>query len=336
MPPLQSVLGEEPMRLLTVRHITAYRYRQPVSFGEHRMMLRPRDSYDQKLIEARLDITPAPAALRWVHDVFGNCVAIARFSGRATDLCFDSTIRLDHSPSNALEFQIEDYASTYPFSYGAEESPDLLRSIERQFLDPGRDVDRWARQFLRRQGPTGTRELLAAMTHAINERFTYVSRAEMGTQDPIETLKLGSGSCRDFAVLMIEAVRSLGLAARFVSGYLYVPGPRGDRSGDGRGGAQASGGRVGGGATHAWLEVYIPGAGWIEYDPTNGVVGNRDLIRVAVVRDARHAVPLSGTWTGFPSDFLGMDVTVSVTSDGTSEEPGSGDTVDVQRSGRLS
>jgi len=310
------------MQLLTVRHITAYRYKQPVSFGEHRMMLRPRDSYDQKLIEMRLDITPEPASLRWVHDVFGNCVAIARFSGRAADLRFDSTIRLDHSPNNALEFQIEDYAQTYPFSYGAEESPDLSRSIERHYLDPGRDVDRWARQFLRRQGPTGTRELLAAMTQAIKERFTYVSRYEIGTQDPLETLKLGSGSCRDFAVLMMEAVRSLGLAARFVSGYLYVP--------------DQAGGGVGGGATHAWLEVYIPGAGWLELDPTNGVVGNRDLIRVAVVRDARQAVPLSGTWTGFPSDFLGMDVTVSVTSDGTAEQPDSPEPVDVRRSGGLS
>jgi len=320
---MESILGAGKMRLLTVRHITAYRYKQPVAFGEHRMMLRPRDSYDQKLIEARLDITPEPASLRWVHDVFGNCVAIARFSGRATDLRFDSTIRLDHSPTNVLEFQVEDYASTYPFSYGSEESPDLLRSIERQYLDADRAVDRWARQFLRRQGPTGTRELLAAMTHAIKERFTYVSRHEIGTQDPIETLKLGSGSCRDFAVLMMEAVRSLGLATRFVSGYLYVP-------------EHGGGGRVGGGATHAWLEVYIPGAGWIEYDPTNGVVGNRDLIRVAVVRDARQAVPLSGTWTGFPSDFLGMDVTVSVTADETAEEPGSPDAVDVRRSGRIS
>jgi transglutaminase-like putative cysteine protease len=317
MQPRQSILGVGKMRLLTVRHITSYRYKQPVAFGEHRMMLRPRDSYDQKLIEARLAITPEPAALRWVHDVFGNCVAIARFSGRATDLCFDSTIRLDHTPTNALEFQIEDYAATYPFTYGSEESPDLLRSIERQFLDPDRDVDRWARQFLRRQGPTGTRELLAAMTHAIKERFTYVSRHEIGTQDPIETLKLGSGSCRDFAVLMIEAVRSLGLAARFVSGYLYVPSRDGRREGADY---------VGGGSTHAWCQVYLPGAGWVEFDPTNGIIGNRDLIRVAVVRDARRAVPLSGTWTGFPSDFLGMDVTVSVTSDGTPEEPGSHDT----------
>src|SRR5216684_388372 len=234
----QKVTGTAPMQLLTVRHVTSYRYKQPVS-------------------------------LRWVHDVFGNCVAIARFSGRAAELSFDSTIRLDHSPANALEFQIEDYASTYPFSYGAEESPDLLRSIERQYFDPGREIDGWARQFLRRQGPTGTRELLAAMTLAIKERFAYVSRPEFGTQDPIETLKLGSGSCRDFAVLMMEAVRSLGLAARFVSGYLYVP--------------EDGGGRVGGVATHAWLQVYIPGTGWLELDPTNGVVGNRDLIRVAVV-----------------------------------------------------
>jgi transglutaminase-like putative cysteine protease len=272
------------MQLLTVRHLTTYRYRRPVSFGEHRMMLRPRDSYDQRLIEARLDIAPEPAELRWMHDVFGNCVAIAR--------------------SNALEFQLEDYARTYPFSYSAEEGPDLLRMIERLYLDPERVVDRWARQFLHDEGPTGTRDLLEAMTHAVHERFIYLRREEPGTQDPTETLQLGSGSCRDFALLMMEAVRALGLAARFVSGYLYVP------ARDGR--------RVGGGATHAWLEVYLPGAGWVEFDPTNGIIGNRDLIRVAVVRDPRQAVPLTGTWTGDPSDLIGMDVEVRVTSNGHS------------------
>ncbi len=290
------------MQLLTVRHITTYSYRKPVRFGEHRMMLRPRDSYDQRLIEARLDIAPEPAELRWVHDVFGNCVAIARFNGAATELRVDSTIRLDHSPSNALDFELEDYARVYPFSYSAEESPDLLRSIERQYLDPDRVVDRWARHFLKDEGPTGTRELLAAMTYAINQRFAYLRREEPGTQDPSQTLELGSGSCRDFALLMMEAARSLGLAARFVSGYLYVP--------------EKEGGRVGGGATHAWLEVYLPGAGWVEFDPTNGIIGNRDLIRVAVVRDPRHAVPLSGTWTGDPSSLIGMSVEVSVTSNG--------------------
>jgi len=290
------------MAVIKVRHVTTYRYKQPVSFGEHRMMLRPRDSYDQKLLDSSLEITPAPVALRWVHDVFGNCVAIAQFAGRAAELRFESVIRLDHSATDALDFQIEEYATRYPFSYGADEMPDLLRLIERQYLDPDREIDRWARQFLRHDGRSDTTELLAAMTHAIRRDLTYVAREESGTQDPIKTLKLGSGSCRDFAALMMEAARSLGLAARFVSGYLFVPENRRDS-------------RVGGGATHAWLEVYLPGAGWVEFDPTNGIVGSADLIRVAVVRDPRQAMPVSGTWTGFPSDHLGMTVEVEVTAE---------------------
>jgi transglutaminase-like putative cysteine protease len=295
------------MPVLTVQHVTTYRYKQLVAFGEHRMMLRPRDSYDQKLLDTRLVITPEPLDVRWVHDVFGNCVAIARFAGRGSELRFESVIRLDHSPTNALDFQIEEYAARYPFTYSAEEMPDLLRSMERQYLDPEHEIDRWARQFLRHDGRTDTTEMLAAMTHAIRQNLTYETREESGIQDPVRTLRLGSGSCRDFAVLMMEAVRSLGLAAHFVSGYLYVPEGGSDR-------------RIGGGATHAWLRVYLPGAGWVEFDPTNGIVGNHDLIRVAVVRDPRQAVPVSGTWTGFPSDALGMTVEVQVTSDTPAED----------------
>jgi len=138
--------------------------------------------------------------------------------------------------------------------------------------------------------------------------MSRVAREESGVQDPVKTLRVKSGSCRDFAVLMMEAVRTLGLAARFVTGYLYVPE-----------GLPAE--RVGGGATHAWLEVYLPGAGWIEFDPTNGIVGNHDLIRVAVARDPRQAVPISGTWTGFPSDHLGMTVEVEVTAEPETNAP---------------
>src|SRR5260221_2798145 len=183
------------MQLLTVRHITTYSYRKPVRFGEHRMMLRPRDRYDQRLIEARLVITREPAELRWVHDVFGNCVAIARFDAASDLLRFDSTIRLDHSVTHALDFQLEGYASEYPFSYGSDEQPDLLRSVERQYLDPQRQVDRWAYEFVRRDGRTDTRAMLAAMNFAIKERFFYITRDEPGAQDPIVTLQLGSGSC---------------------------------------------------------------------------------------------------------------------------------------------
>ena len=287
------------MPVLTVHHVTTYRYKQPVSFGEHRMMFRPREGHDQKLIESRLEITPKPVSLRWVHDVFGNCVALARFSGRARELCFDSLVQLDHSSTTALDFELAEYARLYPFTYGTDEMPDLLRSIERYAPDPERAVDRWVRQFLPSDGQIRTWDLLVAMTTAIKRDFAYVAREEQGVQAPNRTLKLGSGSCRDFAVLMIDAVRALGLAARFVSGYLYSP---------------VGEGRVGGGATHAWVRVYLPGAGWVEFDPTNGIVGNRGLIRVAVVRDPRQAVPLSGTWTGFPSDCLGMTVDVTVTA----------------------
>jgi len=272
------------------------------------MMLRPRDSYDQKLLDTNLEITPEPVDIRWVHDAFGNCVAIARFAGRAQELRFESVIRLEQSSANVLDFQIEEYAKRYPFTYGADEMPDLMRSIERQYLDPEHELDRWARQFLRHDGRTETTELLASMTYAIRQTLTYVAREESGIQDPVRTLRLASGSCRDFAVLMMEAVRSLGLAAHFVSGYLYVPEDR-------------RGGWVGGGATHAWLRVYLPGAGWVEFDPTNGIVGSHNLIRVAVVRDPRQAVPVSGTWTGFPSDSLGMTVEVEVTAALPAEGP---------------
>jgi transglutaminase-like putative cysteine protease len=141
--------------------------------------------------------------------------------------------------------------------------------------------------------------MLTDITQTIKAEFRYAARATEGVQAPVETLQLGSGTCRDFALLMVEAVRVLGLAARFVSGYLYSP-------------AAASQGKVGGGATHAWVQIYLPGAGWMEFDPTNGIVGNRDLIRVAVVRDPAQAIPIAGSWIGSPDDFLGMTVEVSL------------------------
>jgi transglutaminase-like putative cysteine protease len=286
--------------VLNVRHVTTYRYRHAVSLGEHRLMFRPRDSWDQRLLDAKLEITPKPSSIRWVHDVFGNCVTVVEFSRRAKELRFESTIRLDHSPIPPLDFPIAAHAQTYPFSYDTDEMPDLLRSVERQYPDRDFELYRWARQFVPAEGPVATYDLLAAITRAIRKSFTYVSRAEMGIQSPLTTLELRSGSCRDFAILMMEAVRSLGLAARFVSGYLHLPTRAGERY-------------SGGGSTHAWVQVYIPGAGWMEFDPTNAIVGNRNLIRVAVARDPIQAVPIWGTWTGFPSSSLGLTVEVQIT-----------------------
>jgi transglutaminase-like putative cysteine protease len=285
------------MTLLSVRHITHYTYKTPVHFGDHRLMFRPRDSFDQRLMEFRLDISPKPKNLRWLHDVFGNCIAVASFSKEASELVFDTRIVLDHEPTHAPEFTLEADARSYPFAYASDEVPDLGRLIERQYLDPDRRVDAWVRQFLRSAGSIGTGELLMTLTAAIKESFAYTSRPERGTQDPVRTLSTGRGSCRDFAVLMMDAVRSLGLAARFVTGYLHIPEAQTDEV-------------KGGGHTHAWCEVYLPGAGWIEFDPTNGIVGNRNLIRVAVARDPRQALPLSGTFIGEAADALDMKVSV--------------------------
>jgi transglutaminase-like putative cysteine protease len=300
------------MPILTIRHVTTYRYRQPVAFGEHRMMLRPRDAHDQRLIDLQLDISPAPSSLRFIDDAHGNRVGIARFETRAAQLRFDATVRVEHVPAEPRGHEIEDYAQTYPFRYSDEDMPDLACSIERHHVDPDNEVAHWAKGFVRRESPTGTFALLLAITEAIHDAFEYRARSEKGIQEPALTLRLGRGSCRDFALLMIEAVRSLGLAARFASGYLAIP------DADARAAA--------GGATHAWAQVYLPGAGWIDFDPTTGSVGKKHLVTVATVRDPRQALPLHGTWIGFPSDHLGMTVDVKVTATvparRASDEPG--------------
>ena len=289
------------MKLLMVRHVTTYRYARPVGFGDHRMMFRPRDSHDLRLVSTNLAITPQPSAVRWLHDVQGNSVAVASFAEPALELRFESEITLQHFETDQPNYPIEAFARTYPFSYAADEIPDLARCIERHYPDPDHVVDLWAKSFVTPDGPTDTWGMLGAITKAIQRDISYRARNEEGVQGPVETLQKMAGSCRDMAVLMMEAVRALGLAARFVSGYLYSP----DADGAGN---------VGGGATHAWTQIYLPGAGWVEFDPTNGIVGNRDLIRVAVARDPSHALPLQGTWVGTPSDYLGMSVEVTVVS----------------------
>ncbi|MGG7581851.1 transglutaminase family protein [Rhizobium sp. Nf11,1] len=289
------------MTIFSVRHITSYRYRREVDFGEHRLMFRPRDSFDQRLIEASLTTYPEQSHVRWIHDVFGNCVALVDFSRPSVELRFETWITLDHTPQLAPDIRIDEAALTYPFSYDKDEIADLAPAMQRHYPDSGDEVGRWARQFVRLGHPTETGHLLMTLCYAIRESFVYARRQEHGTQTPLQTLHLRSGTCRDFALLMMEAVRSLGLAARFVTGYVYVP----DRDGSTV---------LGGGSTHAWCQVYLPGAGWAEFDPTNGIVGNRDLIRVAVARDPRQAVPLSGSYDGQGSDFEDMTVQVNVTT----------------------
>lgn len=297
------------MALIRITHRTVYRYSEPVQFGEHRFMCRPRDSHDLRLVSTGLLVSPAPR-MRWIHDVFGNSVLVASFSTPATELVFESTVVAEHYPSEPDVDLIEPYAETLPFSYDASEMPDLARTIERHYPDPQHQVDAWVRAVCAAAGTTNTLDLLIAITHAIRAQFRYEARDEEGTRTPTDTLRHGSGSCRDFALFMMEAVRSLGLAARFVSGYLYddvLPEA-----------ASTDTAVVGGGATHAWVQVYLPGAGWLPFDPTNGIVGGRHLIRVATARDPAQATPLTGSYVGPADAYLGIevDVRVSVEPDG--------------------
>ena len=294
------------MTIYSVHHYTTYRYKRPVRPGRHQLLFRPRDSFDQRLLDCRIAIRPEPVEIRWIHDVFGNCVTLVDFAATSEILEFDTTIRLEHTPESIPDFQIEEYARQHPFRYDEHELPDLLPYMRRHHASDA-SVDEWLSKFIVRGESRPTGRLLMTLNEAIAEGFSYRRRTSPGTQTPAETLGLQQGTCRDFALLMMEAARSLGFAARFITGYVYVP----DRDGPVR---------LGGGSTHAWCSIYVPGSGWVEFDPTNGIVGNRDLIRVGVARTPEQAIPLSGSYWGEADDELEMAVTVNVKTESPSPE----------------
>lgn len=295
------------MQTLTVRHITRYSYANPVTFHAHRLMLRPRDSHDLRLVGAEIALSPH-GTMRWIHDVFGNSVAIVEFPEPSNELEIESVLTLERYGLGGLVFEIEESAKTYPFVYSPDDRIDLGRMLDPHYPDPNGELEGWAKGFVAAR-PTDTMALLTDINNSIHQNFSYNLRIEEGTQAPLDTLHLGTGSCRDFALLLIETARALGFGARFVTGYLYDPALDGDDSTV-----------VGAGATHAWADIYLPGAGWVEFDPTNGTIAADNLIRVAVTRDPSQAVPVAGGFTGMTGDYLGMNVEVSVRS-GRPEAP---------------
>ena len=288
------------MRLLTVRHTTTYRYARPVTFGQHRLMLRPRDSHDLRLMSAELTLSP-PGDVRWLHDVFSNSVSLVDFQAAASTLVISSTLKIERYGLEGPVFPIAPEAEFYPFIYSSSDRVDLGRLLEQHYPDLDGTLAHWAESFVISR-PMRTLDLLKNMNAALQPHIVYGERHELGTQVPAETLRKKIGACRDFAMVFIEAARYLGFGARFVSGYLYDPAlDKGDATP-----ATA--------ATHAWAEVYLPGAGWVEYDPTDVLIGGEALIRVAVTRDPSQAIPISGSYSGAASDFLGMTVEVTVTA----------------------
>ena len=283
-----------------ILHSTTYRYAEPVRFGEHRVLFRPRESHDLRVLASDLK-TSVPSAIRLVQDAHSNSVALVQPGMKASTFEIACSFVIEHAYTKNLELPVAKAAECFPFAYSVDERIDLEHYLRPHLDDPDGTLTQWARQFMRTDGPTETRDMLVRMNQHIRQTLRYNVRHEEGTQSPLETLKLGSGTCRDFAFLMMEAMRRLGIAARFVSGYLYDP------SLDGTGPSM-----VGSGSTHAWLQAYLPGAGWIPFDPTNNLLGGTQLIRVGLSRHPSQAAPVSGSWFGERDAYLGMDVKVQV------------------------
>jgi transglutaminase-like putative cysteine protease len=281
------------MIALRIHHRTTYRYNEPVELGPHRLMLRPRESRELRLTSTCLTVDP-PAIVSWAHDVCGNAVAMATFGAPADHLVIDSLADLQLDAAAWPVFDIAARAIAYPFFYSRDEWIDLGALTSPQYVDPAERLRAWAQAFVR-GCPTDTLSLLKDLSTGVAAGIVYQSREDEGTQAPTETLDRGRGSCRDLAVLFVEAARNLGFGARIVSGYLYNP-ERGSNIG----------------TTHAWAEVFVPGAGWISFDPTNRGVGGYNLIPVAVARDIHQAMPVSGSFTGATGAFRGLSVEVVV------------------------
>lgn len=287
------------MRTLRIIHTTRYAYDRPVVFGLHRLMIRPRDGHDLRILSSSLTVFPR-AEVRWVFDTFGNSVALLSFQEMADELEIISELELRRYELDGLD-GIARFSAAYPFRYDSDERFDLAPLLAASCPDERPAIRRWLAKTLRER-PEGSLEVLNLLGSAIHEAFRYRRREEEGVQSPGQTLAIGSGSCRDFAFFFMEAARCLGFAARFVTGYLYDPGVDGAED-------LAV---VGSGATHAWADAFVPGAGWIEFDPTNQIVAGRNLVRVATTRAPGQAQPVRGSFRHDGATFLGLDVKVSV------------------------
>lgn len=280
------------MKRIRITHKTEYYYHTPVAFGPHRALLRPREGHDVHIESSRLEVEP-DANVRWLRDIYGNSIAVLTFAGPARKLRLFSEIDVDLYDDNPIDCLIESNSRSYPFQYDPSEQVELIPYRLPSYPYDGPAVQNWLLDLYSPGQLVNTFELLNKLNSRIYEAFRYVRREDPGVQLPCRTLTLGTGSCRDYAVLMMEAARHWGFGARFVTGYIQM--------GVGQHGA-----------THAWTEIYLPGAGWRGFDPTNNKLAGSQHVSVGVAREQEKASPLSGAWEGPPDAFDRMEVSVQV------------------------
>lgn len=284
------------MRRLNISHVTEYRFATPVSLQPHRLRLRPLESHSLHIESSSLVVTPAPI-IRWHCDALGNSVATATFGDVANTLHVQSDVVIAVYDDAPLDFLLEDYAVNFPFTYANDEQPDLAPFELCVYPNDLPQLQGWLEGLGLLARPVETFSLLSRLNCAIANHFAYQAREEEGVQSPAETLRLNSGSCRDFAALFMEACRYMGLASRFVSGYLHMP----DNE-------------AGNATTHAWAEVYLPGPGWKGFDPTSGLVTGNQHIPVAVARHPEAVPPISGSYIGPAGQRPALTVAVRVSA----------------------
>ena len=287
--------------LYDVEHVTTYRYAKPVTFGAHKAMFLPRSGPYGRILSYSAT-TNLASRTRWIIDALSNVVTVIDIDEPGRDLTFTFRMRgIHYGVADAEAFPVEARAAAIPVQYTPDEWNDLSAYLRPHAEDPDGSVASWAKAFMAGEEQSSL-DVIKRMLDTIGATFTYQAREAEGTQSPGETLRTRSGTCRDYAWLMIEALRRIGFACRFITGYIY------DSALD-TGSASAT---VGSGATHAWVQVYLPGAGWLHYDPTNRITGGLDLIPVALARHPGQAVPLQGSWFGSAGDFQGMSVKVAI------------------------
>ena len=282
------------MRRIEIKHVTEYRFSTAVTLQPHQLLLRPRESHNLRITSSSLDIQPAHS-LRWHRDALDNSVAEASFLVPSHKLRIESNVTVEVYKDRPLDFLVEDYAVLYPFEYAEKEQPDLAAFRQCVYPRDQSDVQLWLDSLGCFEGAIETFSLLDRMNRDIAKHFAYQVREEPGVQSPGRTLYTRSGSCRDFAALFMEACRHLGLASRFVSGYLDTTGTN-----------------VGNASTHAWTDVYLPGPGWKGFDQTSGLLSGNRHIAMAVARHPEAVPPVAGTYLGPPGQSPEMLVSVSV------------------------
>jgi uncharacterized protein (DUF2126 family)/transglutaminase-like putative cysteine protease len=278
---------------VALNHRTQYRYEKPVSVGPQLIRLRPAPHCRTPILSYSLHVTPTAHLLNWQLDVHNNHVARLLFTEKTDEFVVDVDLVAELSPFNPFDFFLEPAVENYPFKYPAELGKDLEPYLS---VDPaGSRLQAFLAKLSRE--PRGTISFLVDLNRTVRHEIDYLTRLDPGIQSCEQTLEKSSGSCRDSAWLLVQILRHCGIASRFVSGYLI------QLAADDGAAEGASGPRTDSADFHAWVEAFLPGAGWIGMDATSGLFAGEGHIALVSTPNASQAAPIEGTVEPANVDF---------------------------------